>query len=69
MTRVHSPVRFISPGRAVAGGPAGKKMIMTQDMARKTAIRRRMAATGEPYSVASNAITPTRPRRTQNSQK
>jgi hypothetical protein len=29
---------------------------MTQDKARKIAIRQRMAATGEPYSVARHAV-------------
>jgi hypothetical protein len=33
---------------------------MTQDKARKSAIRQRMAATGEPYSVASHAVRDTR---------
>jgi hypothetical protein len=33
-------------------------MIMTQDKARKAAIRQRMAETGEPYSVARGAIEP-----------
>ena len=31
-------------------------MIMTQDKARKTATRQRMAETGEPYSVARHAV-------------
>jgi hypothetical protein len=31
-------------------------MIMTQDKARKAAVRRRMAETGEPYSVARHAV-------------
>src|ERR1700745_1954437 len=31
-------------------------MIMTQDKARKTAARQRMAETGEPYSVARHAV-------------
>jgi len=31
-------------------------MIMTQDKARKTATRQRMAATGEPYSEARHAV-------------
>jgi hypothetical protein len=31
-------------------------MIMTEDKARKAAIRRRMAQTGEPYSVARHAV-------------
>ena len=31
-------------------------MIMTQDKARKIAIRQRMAETGEPYSVARHAV-------------
>jgi hypothetical protein len=31
-------------------------MIMTQDKARKIAIRQRMAATGEPYSVSRHAV-------------
>jgi Alanine-zipper, major outer membrane lipoprotein len=31
-------------------------MIMTQDKAKKTAVRRRMAETGEPYSVARRAV-------------
>ena len=31
-------------------------MIMTQDKARKAAIRYRMAQTGEPYSVARHAV-------------
>jgi hypothetical protein len=38
------------------GQPRQEEMIMTQDKARKTAIRRRMAETGEPYSVARNVI-------------
>jgi hypothetical protein len=36
-------------------------MIMTQDKARKTATRQRMAATGEPYSVARRAAQSGRP--------
>ena len=31
-------------------------MIMTQDKARKTVTRQRMAETGEPYSVARHAV-------------
>ena len=33
-----------------------EEMIMTQDKARKTATRQRMAETGEPYSVARHAV-------------
>src|SRR5439155_12456651 len=38
-------------------GPTRREeMIMTQDKARKTATRQRMAETGEPYSVARHAV-------------
>ena len=33
-----------------------EEMIMTEDKARKTAARERMAQTGEPYSVARRAV-------------
>src|SRR6202042_2466634 len=39
------------------GQPRREKMIMTRDKAVKTIIRQRMAATGEPYSVARHAVT------------
>src|SRR2546429_9604264 len=38
------------------GRPRREEMIMTQDKARKTATRQRMAETGEPYSVARHAV-------------
>src|SRR6188472_825145 len=38
-------------------GPTRREeMIMTQDKAKKTATRQRMAETGEPYSVARHAV-------------
>lgn len=50
------PIQGHLPWRAVAGRPAGKRMIMTRDRARKTAARQRMAETGEPYVVARKAV-------------
>src|SRR4029077_20400215 len=45
---------FIHGGQTRADPPG--EMIMTQDKARKTATRQRMAETGEPYSVARHAV-------------
>src|ERR1700749_2576422 len=42
-------------GGQTRADPPGE-MIMTQDKARKTATRQRMAETGEPYSVARHAV-------------
>src|ERR1022692_434844 len=59
-TRVHRPVRScIQAGRR--GQTRREDMIMTQDKARKTAARQRMADTGEPYSVAMRAVQPGQP--------
>src|SRR5207344_2173259 len=45
---------FTHGGQTRADPPG--EMIMTQDKARKTATRQRMAKTGEPYSVARHAV-------------
>src|ERR1700749_3718209 len=42
-------------GGQTRADPPGE-MIMTQDKAKKTAARQRMAETGEPYSVARHAV-------------
>src|SRR5207248_968015 len=68
-TRVHDSRACLATPRSVAGltvmpfthggqtraDPPGE-MIMTQDKAKKTATRQRMAETGEPYSVARHAV-------------
>ena len=68
-TRVHDSRAYPVAPHLVAGlmvmpssmagrrGPTRwEEMIMTQDKARKTATRQRMAETGEPYSVARHAV-------------
>jgi hypothetical protein len=45
---------FTHGGQTRADPPG--EMIMTQDKAKKTATRQRMAETGEPYSVARHAV-------------
>src|SRR5690348_18478218 len=45
---------FTHGGQTRADPPG--EMIMTQDKAKKTAARQRMAETGEPYSVARHAV-------------
>src|SRR5262245_56954607 len=54
----HSVMAVHRGGQTRADSPGGT--IMTQDKARKSAIRQRMAETGEPYSVARHAVIDTR---------
>src|SRR5262249_62207720 len=59
-TRVHHSVwSYAQAGRR--GPTRREEMIMTQDKARKTAARQRMAETGEPDSGAPRAVQDTPP--------
>src|SRR5215469_10067432 len=55
-TRVLPSVMAVHCGGQARADSTEGRAIMTQDKARKSAIRRRMAETGEPYSVASHAV-------------
>ena len=55
------PGKFMSLSPGEVRGAAPKGYAVTRDHARKKAIRARMAASGEPYSVAARALAASEP--------